>query len=523
MQSVHDHDGRHGVQGSPPAATDSYDHDSTKKDLDTLERDPTAAKPEIEATEVDVFAADNGGVDFRTLTWPHAAVIVAKLQIGVGVLGIPGTFDTLGFVPGLISLIILSFITTYAGILAGRIRLLHPNVHSAADLADVLYAGNPIARGLFTFFYWIMLVMIAGSGILSTTIAFNAVSTHALCTMAFAGIVAAACILIGGGMRQLMKVAALGWVGIVCVMLAIWILTIAMLTKSYPMASLGQTGSVEVLAVNKGSTFAQAMAAVVTQLFALLGNVAYYSISAEMRKPADFDKAVYLGQGFAIVNYLVIGCIVYSKAGQFLTSPALGSAGPLIKKICYGFALPAVLITAIMYTHMATKQMFVLVLRRTRHLTTPTATHWAVWLGSNILVVAIGFVLAASIPVFDDLLSLIGSTVGAFFAVMVAGLILLYMIAREEDDEGIIAASGIPVPHPTPCNDWSKRCIYNTWRSPNTTWRRKMRFFCGIFFLVAAVFLIGGGTYGSVTSISKAYSSGTVKQAFACDDNSNSV
>lgn len=484
-------------------------------------------KPDVQATEVDVFAAENGGVEFRTLTWPHASVIIAKLQIGVGVLGIAGTFDTLGFAPGLISLIIISFITTYAGILAGRIRLLHPNVHSPAELGNILCGGSRIGAALFGFFYWILLVMIAGSGMLSTSIALNAVSTHAICTMGFVGVVAAACFIIGGGVRQLLRIAWLGWIGIFAVMASIWILTIGVLTKSYPMASLGQSGSVQVQAANTETTFAEAMAAVVTQLFALLGNVAYYSISAEMKNPAEFDRAVYCGQAFVIANYIAIASIVYAKVGQFVTSPALGSAGPLLKKVCYGFALPAVLITAIMYTHMATKQMFVTLLRNTRHLTTPTATHWGVWLGSNILVIALGFVLAASIPIFDNLLSLIGATVGCFFAVIVGGLTLLYLVAREEeddDDDDAMAATAEVAPAPMErCDDWITRSFHNAWRSPSSTSGRKWRYLCAIFFLAAGLFLLGGGTYGAIVAINDAYKTGAVTSAFACSDNSGSV
>lgn len=510
------------------------------------------------AAENDVFAVKDGegGIDFRTLTWPHAAVIVAKLQIGIGILGIPGTFDTLGFVPGLISLIIICIITTYCGLLAGRIRLLHPELHSATELGALFFKGSRIGMALFGFFYWVLLVMIAGSGILSTTIALNAISEHALCTMAFAGIVVGACLIIGGGCRQLMKVAWLGWFGIVCVIISIWTLTIAMLTKHYPLASIGQTGRVHVKAANTSSSFADAMSAVTTQLFSILGNVSFYTISAEMKKPRDFEKAVYAGQLFVIANYILVGCIVYGKAGQFLTSPALGSAGPLIKKICYGFSLPAVLITAVMYSHLATKQTFVAVLRKSRHLTSPTPIHWGVWIGSTILAVAVGFVLAASIPVFNDLLSLIGATVGCFFSVVVGGMTVLYMVAHEDDapqnlhdvtddsssgeadekavvtdEEGgqgkstttggaVVSRSRVTPAAPYADRAWAIRAYLVAFKTTTTTRARKLRYVVGVLLLLIGAFIIVGGTYGSALSIANAYSSGAVQEAFSCADNS---
>jgi hypothetical protein len=42
------------------------------------------------------------------------------------------------------------------------------------------------------------------------------------------------------------------------------------------------------------------------------------------------------------VMYLVAGLVIYRYAGQGVESPAPSSAGPLMKKICYGIAIPTV-------------------------------------------------------------------------------------------------------------------------------------------------------------------------------------
>lgn len=47
----------------------------------------------------------------------------------------------------------------------------------------------------------------------------------------------------------------------------------------------------------------------------------------------------------------IIGVVVYAFVGQYVSSPALGSAGILMKRICYGLAMPGLLITAILFTH----------------------------------------------------------------------------------------------------------------------------------------------------------------------------
>ncbi|CAO1623198.1 unnamed protein product [Sympodiomycopsis kandeliae] len=463
----------------------------------------------------DVFggAEGEGAVNFKTLEWPGAAVIAAKLQIGIGVIGLPGTFDTLGFFPGLLSLILLCIITTYTGILAGKIRLHYPEIHSPAELGGVLFRGNRIAIELFGIAYWILLVMVASSAILTCSIALNALSTHAVCTLVFSAAIVVASLLIGGGFRQLSKIAWLGWIGVTCVILAIWILTIAMLTKDFPLTELGQVGAVSHPAV-KETRFADAAAAVTTQLFACLATATFYSISAEMREPRDFTKAVCAGQGFVIANYIIISCIVYAKAGQFIASPALGSAGPLFKKICYGFALPAVLVSAIIYSHMAAKQMFVRILRGTRHLTKNTPTHWGVWGGSYVIALAIAFILAAAIPIFDDLLSVIGATVGSLFCIIVGGWVCLFLLALDEDK----AADNV-----NPTSSWMVRSYGAAFKSPRASLYRKWQFAVGWFLVIAGLFLLVGATYGSIVQIVDAYNTGEVSQAFSCADNSNSV
>lgn len=499
---------------------------------------PSAADEQL--PDHDVFATkagDEGNVNFKSLKWPQAAIIVAKIQMGIGIIGIPATFSTLGFVPGLISLLILSAICTYTGVLCGQIRLLHPEVYSPAELGAILFARSKLLIELFSFFYWIFMVMISGSALLTSSVALNAVSEHAICTLAYVGIVAGASLIIGGGFRQLAKVAWLGWIGLASVMLSIWILVIAMLTKHYPMTELGQTGVVQRLAANSGASFAESITAVVTQLFALLGSIMFYTVAAEMEKPRDFTKAVLVGQGFVVINYIVIGIIVYSKAGQFLESPALGSAGLLFKKICYGFSLPAVIVSSILFTHIATKFMFVRLLRGTRHINTSTSIHWMTWLGCYVIVIALAFVLAAAIPIFDQLLSLIGSTAGSFFTLVIGGCTSLYILAHKvstsprhggevgEKPTNVVESYGTAdsdVAGDELSHSWPTRSYQVAFKHHARTWKRQFHFCFAIFMIVVGVFFLVGATYGTIVSIIDAYNSGSIAGAFSCADNSNS-
>lgn len=63
---------------------------------------------------------------------------------------------------------------------------------------------------------------------------------------------------------------------------------------------------------------------------------------AELRHPQDYPKALCLVQSIDITLYIVAAVVIYCYAGQDVSSPALGSASPVVRKVAYGIALPTV-------------------------------------------------------------------------------------------------------------------------------------------------------------------------------------
>ena len=100
-------------------------------------------------------------------------------------------------------------------------------------------------------------------------------------------------------------------------------------------------------------TFAEAMSAVASLVLAYGGLPAYFSIVSEMKDPRYYTRSVLFCQATATVVYIIIGVIVYYYCGSYVGSPALGSAGVLMKKICYGLVLPGLLVTEILYIHVS--------------------------------------------------------------------------------------------------------------------------------------------------------------------------
>ena len=82
-----------------------------------------------------------------------------------------------------------------------------------------------------------------------------------------------------------------------------------------------------------------------TVCFAFSGTPAFYPVIAEMKDPRDYNKAMGLCQIVVTLVYTIVGVVVYACCGQYVANPALGSAGPLLKRIAYGLAIPALFVT----------------------------------------------------------------------------------------------------------------------------------------------------------------------------------
>lgn len=72
-----------------------------------------------------------------------------------------------------------------------------------------------------------------------------------------------------------------------------------------------------------------------------------------MRDPRGYTRSVLISQGFITAIYIAIGIVVYYFCGSYVASPALGSAGVTMKKVCYGLALPGLLVSTILLSHVS--------------------------------------------------------------------------------------------------------------------------------------------------------------------------
>lgn len=389
----------------------------------------------------------------------------------------------------------------------------------------------------------------AAGGMLGIAIGFNAITTHGACTAIFVAIAAG----LGFGfasIRTLGRLTWIAWVGLIFLIAAsmsstifqppplslsllfylfmcrkvsnkwflVFTLTISVAVQDRPDAA-PQEGdwSSDYVLFNQPS-FTQAMNAISIFLNAFGAVPAFFPIVSEMRDPKRYTRSLLFSHGVVAALYILVGCVVYYYCGSFVSSPALGSAGKLMKKVCYGLSLPGLTVTTVLTIHVssqprprhpqvlsntvrtnkktdpkqfAAKYIFLRILGGSDHVNKNTVKHWVTWLGCTFGCSCIAYIIASTIPSFGTLSSLIGAAFSTILCVIPYGVMWLF-------------------------DNWPQRKSA-TWIS-GWTWHAVW----SVFVSLAGVVVMIGGIWGSALDIHAAYSQPGANGPFTCADNSNS-
>ncbi|KAK9609652.1 hypothetical protein V6Z98_010214 [Aspergillus fumigatus] len=419
----------------------------------------------------EIFKKGEGQVDFRTVGWLQAAVIFLKVIFATGILSIPSVMYDLGAFPGAVNLVGWCVLNAYGAIVLGNFRNSYPGCHSIVDMVHL--AGGrwgPLMREIVGVMFILAYVIVASSGIIGVSAAFNALSRHAMCTV-YWSLVSTAIVALFASVRKFAHVGWLTWVGFFSVFAAVFIIVIGVTTRDRP-AAAPQTGPFDLGFRAIGNpTFAVGITASATIFCSSAATSAFLPVISEMRKPRDYPKAVYLSMSFVTTSYLAFSLVIYAWCGKWIASPSLGSAGETVKRVAYGIALPGLIVSGALYVH------------------ANTLVHWGTWLGCTITLSAISFLLASAIPIFTYVLALVGSLCYSPLAICLPGWLWLY--SHQHYRRGSVG----------------RLVIYGL----------------HVGMILLGIFMTVGGTYGVVVQIMEAYRNGRIDQAFSCADNSGTV
>lgn len=300
----------------------------------------------------------------------------------------------------------------------------HPWVHNMADAFYVLFrplgpTAGVIGREIGGAAQTIFLIFSMASHILTWTICISTLSSGATCTIVWA-VIGLVIFWLCDLPRTLLKVSWLSCISFASIITAVLITMIALGVENPAHGQYRNTAP-------PGTPFHSAFLSVTNIVFAYAGHVAFFSFISEMREPKDFTKALITLQITDTAMYLIVATVCYAYAGDQVLSPALGSAGGVVGKVAWGLAIPTIIIAGVIYGHVAAKYIYVRIFRGTRHMSSRTWLAVGSWAGITLIIWVIAFIIAESIPDFNDLLALISSLFAAWFTYGLSGIFWFFL------------------------------------------------------------------------------------------------
>ncbi|OGE47398.1 hypothetical protein PENARI_c045G00085 [Penicillium arizonense] len=364
----------------------------------------------------DAFGNEEGAeVKYKTMKWWQTGMFMIAESVSLGVLSLPKTLAELGLAPALVLIIGLGILATYTGYTIHQFRARYPHIQNLADAGEVLFGA--FGRELFGLGQLLFSIFIMGSHILTFSVMMNTVTEHGTCTMVFTTVGFVICFVcsLPRTMKNMTYISCMSFVSI---------LTAVLIT----MIGVGvqNKGGVDLKATVDTDLF-RAFSAVTNIVFAYCAHVAFFGLLAEMEEPRDFPKALVMLQTFEIIFYTVAAVVIYYYVGQDVASPALTSAGPVLKKVAYGIAIPTIIGAGVVNGHIGLKYIYVRLFRGTDRMHKRDLTAIGSWIAIALTCWVIAWIIADAIPVFSDLLSLISSLFASWFSYGLGGVYWLHI------------------------------------------------------------------------------------------------
>lgn len=200
---------------------------------------------------------------------------------------------------------------------------------------------------------------------------------------------------------------------------------VAMVSIGIDRPGIGDTYAVVPVELTSFSSGAMSVSNII---LAYNGHIAYPSIISEMKEPRDFPKALALLETVTITFYLVVAVVIYYFAGEGVMSPALGSAGPLVRKIAYGIATPTIIVAGVIAAVVAAKLIYEHVWSKQPHVKQEKSFRArASWYAILAVLYFSAWLIAEVIPVFRQLTGVIGALFGTWFALGFCSMLWLWM------------------------------------------------------------------------------------------------
>ncbi|SPQ24395.1 9e913667-6668-4786-bfba-0f1c4a68793d [Thermothielavioides terrestris] len=398
--------------------------DDTKNDVEPFGTGFQPATPSYTpADELEITSED---INYHTLTWWQAGVVLIAETVSLGILSLPAVVANLGLAPGIVIMVLMGVLATYSGLVMGEFRKRHPWVQSFGDAGEAMGRSIGMGKVFQEVFGWaqtLFQIFVMGSHLLTWTICLNTLSSSAACTIVW-GVVGLAVFWVLNTPRTLRAAGYYSFASFASIFSAVMITMIDVGIEK----PIGTTS----LEVSRTIGFTSAFLSVTNIAVAFSGHSCFFSVMSELKQPNDWPKALMLLQLSDTVLYIVVSVVIYVYVGPDVPSPALSAAGSVVvRKVIWGIAMPTIIIAGVIYGHVAAKYIFVRVFAGTKHVAKRTTRGFIGWLGVTAAIWIVAWVIAQSIPVFSNLLGLVCALFASWFSYGIPGALWLWMYYGE--------------------------------------------------------------------------------------------
>ncbi|PLB51294.1 amino acid transporter [Aspergillus steynii IBT 23096] len=365
---------------------------------------------------VDPFGnEETAEVKYKTLKWWQCGMFMIAESVSLGVLSLPATLNALGIVPAVILIVGLGVLALYTGYVIGQFRQRYPFIHNLADAGEILMGR--FGRELFGLGQILFSIFIMGSHIVTFTVMMNTITDHGTCSIVFSVVGMVICMVLSLP-RTIKNMTYISVASFLSIFSAVMITMIGV--------GVQYKGGENITITNETNLY-HAFTAVTNIVFAYCAHVAFFGLIAEMEDPKDFPKALCLLQGFEIILYVVAAVVIYYYVGDGVASPALGSAGPVLKKVAYGIAIPTIVGAGVVNGHVGLKYIYVRIFRRSGRMHKRDLLSVGSWVAIGLSCWIIAFIIAQGIPTFNNIVSLISSLFASWFTYGLSGVYWLHL------------------------------------------------------------------------------------------------
>ncbi|KAB8245640.1 transmembrane amino acid transporter protein-domain-containing protein [Aspergillus flavus] len=416
--------------GSAVLSDMNRDAEYDLSDKDTEKQQEEKARPEYQDTFGDEEYAE---VKYKVLSWWY---VVALPQLSKDDNLLTSIIQAMWFSDGRGNGLTGNSLVTRRGccLRPCPFRWRYPHIQSMADAGEVLL--GKFGREFLGTGQLLLVIFIMASHILTFTVAMNSITDHGTCSIVF-GVVGLVISYVLCLPRTSAKVSYLSIASFISVFSAVMIVMIA-LGIQRPWHG-GVQATVD-------TSLYKAFLAVCNIVFSFSGHVAFFGFMSELKDPKDYPKSLFLLQGIDVILYIVTAVVIYYYAGQDVTSPALGSASPVVRKVAYGIALPTIIIGGVVNGHVACKYVYVRLFRGSDRMHKKDLVATGSWVLLMLGLWIVAWVIAEAIPVFNNLLSLVVRDLD--FSALPPNIQLTYILGLSLRE--LVHLYAIPTPHPDP-------------------------------------------------------------------------